>query len=90
MDHGRRMTINLLSYMKISRLREVIPFSRSLTLISSYEVAIERRYADTRCTAGGMVPLNTTPNQIPSHTATMPIPHTSKLYEISRKWSNDL
>jgi len=30
MDHGRRMTINLLPYTKILRLCEVIPFSRSL------------------------------------------------------------
>jgi len=29
MDHGRRMTTNLLSYMKILRLCEVLPFSRS-------------------------------------------------------------
>jgi len=84
-------------------------------MISSYEVTIERRYADTECT-GGMAPPstipstiqciihryrimqlqarvpmpNTIPNQIPGHTATMPIPHISKLYEISRQRSNDL
>jgi len=50
MDHGRRMTINLLLYMKIFSLCKVIPFSRSLTSTSSYEVTIKRRYADIRFT----------------------------------------
>jgi hypothetical protein len=52
MDHGRRMTINLLPFYEDIVVMRVIPFSKSLTLISSYEVTIERRYADTRCTAG--------------------------------------
>jgi hypothetical protein len=47
--------------MIILRLCEVIPFSRSLTVISSNEVTIERRYADKRCTAGGLVPASTIP-----------------------------
>jgi len=115
MDHWRRMTINLLPFMKILQLCEIIPLSRSLTLISNYEVTLERRYADIRCTGGiappstipttiqstfpryrimqlhARVPMpNTIPNQIPSHTATMPIPHISKPYEISLWQSNDL
>jgi len=49
--------------MKILRLCEVIPLSRSLTLISSYEVTIERRYGDIRCT-GGMAPPSTIPSTI--------------------------
>jgi len=53
-------------FMKILRLYEVIPFSRSLTLISSYEVTIEHRYGDTRCIAGGMVPASTIPTTIQS------------------------
>ena len=61
MDHGRRMTVNLLPFMKILRLYEVIPFSRSVTMITNYEVTIERRYADTRCT-GGMAPPSTIPS----------------------------
>jgi hypothetical protein len=36
-----------------------------ITLISSYEVTIERRYADIRCT-GGMVPASTIPTTIQS------------------------
>jgi hypothetical protein len=60
------MTINLLSYMKILWLCEVIPFSKSLTLISSYEVTIERKYADTRCTAGEHY------SEIPKHAPTCP------------------
>jgi hypothetical protein len=35
-------------------------------LISSYEVPIERRYADTRCNAGGMVRASTIPTTIRS------------------------
>jgi len=69
-DHGRRMTVNLLPYMKILRLCEVIPFSRSL------------RYHATKLQSGAEmqpydfpvawlhapVPMpNTIPNQIPSH-----------------------
>jgi hypothetical protein len=52
MDHGRRMTINLLPFYEDIVVMRVIPFSKSLTLISSYEVTIERRYADIRCTGG--------------------------------------
>jgi len=44
--------------MKILRLCKFIPFLKSLTLISIYEVTIERRYADIRCT-GGMAPPST-------------------------------
>ena len=51
--------------MTILRLCEVIPFSKSLTLISSYGVAIERRYADIRCT-GAMAPPSTIPSTIES------------------------
>jgi len=50
-------------FMKILRLCEVIPLSRSLTLISSYKVTIERRYGDIRCT-GGMAPPSTIPSTI--------------------------
>jgi len=77
-----------------------------ISLISSYEVIIERRCADIRCT-GGMAPLSTIPSTtqstiqryrikqlharftMPSHTATMPIPHIVKPYEISRQRCND-
>jgi hypothetical protein len=63
------------------RLFEVIPFSKSLEIGSSYEVAVERRYTDSRCIAGGMVPATTglsynaeydpdSATVIPSHTAT--------------------
>jgi len=64
MDHERQMTINHLTFYDDSRICEVIPFSISLTLISSYEVAIERRYADSRCTAGSLVPASTIPTTI--------------------------
>jgi len=46
--------MGFIAYMKILGLCEVIPFSRSLTLSPSCEVTIERRYADTRCTVGGV------------------------------------
>jgi hypothetical protein len=66
MDHGRRMTISLLPFMKILRLCEVLPFSRSITFISSYEVTIECRYPDTRCTTGGIAPPTTIQSTIQS------------------------
>jgi len=52
--------------MMILWLCEAIPFSKSLTSISSYKVKIERRYADTRCTACGMVPVCMIPSTIQS------------------------
>jgi hypothetical protein len=64
MDHRRRMTVNLLAF------HEDIEATRSytrleVTLISSYEVIIECRYADIRCT-GGMAPPCMIPSNIPS------------------------
>jgi len=65
MDHGRRMTINLLPF------HEDIEVIRSYTLLEityydfklrSYNRAQIRRYADTRCTAGGLVPASTMPS----------------------------
>jgi len=64
MDHGRWITVDgwqsiSFPFRKILRLYAVIPFARLVTMISSYEVTIQRRYADTRCTAGGLVPAST-------------------------------
>lgn len=59
-DRSReRMKIYLLSYMKILRLSEVLPCSKSLTLFSTYPVTIRCRYVDTWWTADGAVPAST-------------------------------
>jgi len=63
MDHGRRMAINPLPFYEDIAVMRSYTFSKSLTLISSYGVAIERRYADIRCT-GGMAPPRTIPSTI--------------------------
>jgi hypothetical protein len=61
MDHRRWMTINLLPF------HEDIEVIRSYTLLEityydfMIEVTIERRYADTQCTAGGLVTASTIP-----------------------------
>ena len=66
MDHGRRMTINLLPS------HEDIEVMRSYTILEithfdfKLRSAIERRYADTQCTAGGMGPASTIPTTIQS------------------------
>ena len=114
MDHVRRMTINLLPFYEDIEVMRSYTILEITTSISDYEVTIERRYVETRRTAGGLVPastipttiqstiqryrimhlhapvtmLNTIPNQIPSQSATMPIPH--KPYEINLSRSNDL
>jgi len=67
MDHGRGVTINLLSNVKTLRLCEVIPCSTSLILISCHYVLIEFTYDDTHC-AGGIAPLNTILSSIQSTT----------------------
>jgi len=89
-----------LPIMKILGLCELILFAKWLTLISSYEVTIERRYTDTRYAAGDMVPATTwascnaeyDPNfasVTPSHTVRMPIPHIMKPNKINPWRSND-
>ena len=115
MDHGIRMTINLLPFY------EDIDVMRSYTVleITYFDVKIQscnraqicrytmyRRHGSTEYDTEhysehtSEIPnyAATSPSfnaeydleSILSHTGTMPIPHTSKLYEISRKWSNDL
>jgi hypothetical protein len=48
------MTINLLHFYEDIAVMRSYTILEITTLISSYEVTIERRYADIRCTAGGM------------------------------------
>ena len=111
MDHGRRMTINLLLFYEDVQAMPSYTILEIMTLKSNYKVSMERRYACIRCT-GGMAPPSTIPstlqstiqrygimqlharvpipNTIPSHTATMLIPHIMKPYDISLWRSNDL
>jgi len=63
MDHVRRMTINLLSFMRILRLVEVVPFSRSLTLIIGSKVSIMSGFGDIECSSRIVQP-----SKIPSST----------------------
>jgi len=65
MNHGRWMTINLLSYTMILRLCDFIPFSKSWTLISNHEGLMECSYACIQCTAG-VAPPSTIPSTIQS------------------------
>jgi len=58
MDHGRRMTINLLPFYEDIAVIRSYTILEITTLISSYEITIEHRYADIRCT-GGMAPPST-------------------------------
>jgi len=63
----------------------LLPFNEDIEVMRSYtllEITLISSY--------GVTMPNTTPKQIPTHAATMPIPHISKLYEISRQRSNDL
>jgi len=115
MDHWRRMATNPVPFYEDIEVMRSYTILEITTLISNYEVTLERRYADIRCT-GGIAPPSTIPSttqstiprcrikllyarltmpstipdQIPSHTATMPIPHIMKPYEISLWRSNDL
>jgi len=65
MEHGRRMTINHLPFYEDIEVMRRYTILEITTLISNYEVTIERRYADTRCT-GSMVPPSTIPSTIQS------------------------
>jgi len=121
MEHGRRMTLDLLAFYEDIEVIRHYTIPEITTLIPDYKVTIERTYSDIRYT-GGMVPPRTIPSTIPSifqrypiqqrcpsynaeydpgldpdsasviqsHIATMPIPHISKPYEISRQRCNDL
>jgi hypothetical protein len=66
MDHGRRMTINPLPFYEDIEVMRSYTIFEITTLISNYEFSMERRYADTRCTAGGMVPASTIPTTVQS------------------------
>jgi hypothetical protein len=58
MDHGRRMAINLLPYYEDIEVMQSYTILEIMTLISNYEVAMERRYACIQC-SGGMAPPST-------------------------------
>jgi hypothetical protein len=65
MEHGRRMTINLLPFYKVIEVMRRHTILKITTLISKHEVTIERGYADTRC-SGGMAPPSTIPSTLQS------------------------
>jgi hypothetical protein len=61
MDHGRRMTTNLLPFYEDIEVMRSYTILEITTLISNYELFMERRYACIRCT-GGMAPPSTMPS----------------------------
>jgi hypothetical protein len=65
MDHGRRMTMNLLPFYEDSQAMRSYTILEITTLNSNYEVSMQRRYACIRCTSG-MAPPSTMPSTIPS------------------------
>jgi hypothetical protein len=54
-DHGRRMTLNLLLLYEDIAVMRIYAMLEIITLISNYEFSTESRYACLLCT-GGMAP----------------------------------
>jgi len=76
-------------YACVQRTGGMSPPSTRLTTVQSTSQGTIQRYRIKQLHARVTMP-STIPDQIPSHTATMPIPHIMKPYEISLWRSNDL
>jgi hypothetical protein len=63
----------------------LLPFNEDIEVMRSYNLL-----EITLISSYGVTMPNTTPNQIPSQSATLPILHNMKPYEISRQRCNDL